>query len=447
MKKTFILVVAALAFAACNKNIDTAEFGTSLTASIENGIVKSHLSQNAVLWDVNDEISVFSLEDGAYSHAKFSTSEGGGTAVFKGPGIAVDENLFALYPYAEGNTFSAADGFSVEADYLTQKAVNGGVDQKVNIAVGKLSSENNVGFRNVGALLRFTLTQERADTTRRIEINSNDGTPLVFAGDAAILWNEGAPTIAPASNATTSDVIKIIPSGEAFATNDTYCVWVLPGQYQAGITITLVSPTQMTAVKEGTSALNIGRNQVVDLGEIGGLEFKDKGAEKKTLHFDFTGDPLEGWPTVDKWKNAPGDSLCVYPLDGVDYKFLVTDCGNASQARVAWVKDKGGLIFYAGWRYLGLPAIEGFKLVKVTGCHCLGTNVNRRAAIAKFVVADNTTEVNEYVTGGDPIAWSTQNEAYTFNLEGTEANTVYYLTCTAVSIGTSYLDLVYEKVE
>ena len=175
---------------------------------------------------------------------------------------------------------------------------------------------------------------------------------------------------------------------------------------------------------------------------------EDPGPETLNLHFDFTGEPLEGWPTSDNWKTTgPGNLTCVYPLDGTNYSFILTECGNASAARVAWVKDKGGLILYASWRYLGLPAIDGYKLVKVSGNLCLANNSKRKAGISKSVVENNTTGTNEFVTGGDPIGWTTQGTTYAYNLSGTEANTVYYLTCTSTSIGTSVLDLTYEKVD
>lgn len=446
MKKIFAAAAALLALAACNKNTPVAEPGTELYAGFEASITKTHLESNKVLWDANDEISVFSLEEGTYKNSKFAAPEGGSGAVFKGPGVSVDENLYALYPYDADASFNPASGIAISVGYTEQKVSSGSFSKGINLAVGKRTEGKNVSFRNVGALLSFTLTQERADTIRRVEIKSNDGTPLVFSGAAGIAWNDGNPTIDVADGATKADVIRLIPEGDSFNTGDTYYVWVLPGTYN-GITITLVSPTQMTATRIGESTLSIARNQIVNLGEIGGLTFKAKETEKKTLHFDFSGEPQEGWPTADKWKNAPGDSTCVYKLDGEDYKFILTDCGNASQARVAWVKDKGGLVLFAGWRYVGLPAIEGFRLIKVSGCLCLSSNSKRQAGITKSVVADNTTETNEFVPGGESIAWATSGEVYTYNLEETVPGTVYYLACTATSIGTSFLDLTYEKAE
>ncbi len=457
MKKIMTFITAALALAACEKNRPVSLPGTELTATLETGVTKSHIDGNKVLWDANDEICVFSLTDGAYANDKFITADGGASAVFKGGGITLDENVYALFPYDASASFDLTTGIGFQADYTEQKVVNGSFGPKINLAAGKYSGQKNIGFKNAGAFLSFKLTQERADTIRRIEIKSNDGTPLAFNGTAAIQWNEGAPVLTPAPGAEQSDVIKITPSAETFATGDTYYVWVLPGEYN-GITVTLISPTQMTAVKAGESTLAIARNQVVNLGEIGGLTFKAKEAEKKALHFDFSGEPQEGWPAADKWKTGsadnpvPGDTLVVYcHSDGNDYKFFLTDVGNAMQARVCWDKAKGGLVWYAGWRYVGLPALERFKLVRVSGVMCLGTNSKRKAGVVENVAPTNVDisieDAHVFVSGGESTGWTTKDETYTFNLEGTKANTRYYLLCTATSIGVSSLDLVYEKVE
>ncbi|MBQ4201739.1 MAG: hypothetical protein II648_05535, partial [Bacteroidales bacterium] len=126
------------------------------------------------------------------------------------------------------------------------------------------------------------------------------------------------------------------------------------------------------------------------------------------------------------------------------------DCGNGSKSRVAWVKSAGGLILYATWRYVGLPAISGYKLAKVSGKMCLATNSKRKAAIVKNVAVDNTqgtiTALHEFVEGGESTDWSTKGTTYTFNLSGTKANTMYYFLCTNTSVGVSDLTLTYVPI-
>lgn len=204
-------------------------------------------------------------------------------------------------------------------------------------------------------------------------------------------------------------------------------------------------------VVELTAIHETGGGEGGEGGEGGGQQ-----AETKTLTFDFSGDPLEGWPDTDNWQDGPGNKTCTYPLEGVDYEFLLTDVGNASKARVAWVKAKGGLVLFATWRYVGLPALEGYKLIQVSGVMCLTKSGTRKAGIVKGVPETNKNEdgsgkdlvtTHEFVTGGESMGWTDNGVTYTFNLTGTEANTRYYYMCTGAGVGVSKLELVYEKTE
>ena len=81
---------------------------------------------------------------------------------------------------------------------------------------------------------------------------------------------------------------------------------------------------------------------------------------------------------------------------------------------------------------------------------CLSTNSKRKAAIVMNVAADNTqgtiTELHNFVSGGESTEWSTKGTTYTFNLSGTEGNTMYYFLCTGLSVGVSDLTLTYVPI-
>jgi len=81
---------------------------------------------------------------------------------------------------------------------------------------------------------------------------------------------------------------------------------------------------------------------------------------------------------------------------------------------------------------------------------CLSTKSTRKAAIVKNVAADNTagtiTALHEFVTGGESTGWTTKGTTYTFNLSGTEGNTMYYFLCTNTSVGVSDLTLTYVPI-
>ena len=457
MKKKYIIMAAALAVMACCKEETSVPGESSELLAVSEAGTKTHLEGTKVVWDKGDAINVFVKNDaGVYVSSTFATSESGSSVVFKGEGVKLDTDVYAVHPFSEGNTFS--DGvFTTSIRTVAQKIVKDGYPADINVAVGRCDADKAVSFRNVGALLKFRLTQEGADTLRRIEIKANGGETIAAEGNVSIDWNNGEPRIAASEGTQVSDVVTLTPSAKTFVTGDAYHVWILPGKYEKGISLTLVSPSQMAAVKVGKEALEAGRNQIIDLGEIGGLTLKEKETEKMTLEFDFTGEAPEGWPTKDNWKKAgsgdcpagvpcPGNLTAVYKhSNGNSYNFILTDVGNATAARVYWSADKG-VVLGAVSRYFGFPAIEGYRLIKVSCVQGTGTSSKRKAAITSSV-PESTDAQNTYVNGGGIIPWTTKGDTYSWNLEDTAVNTVYYLTCTQGGIGVSILTLTYEKAE
>jgi len=445
MKKILVITVAALTLAACNKDntVPVSDFSTELSASTDCGATKTHLEGTKVIWDANDAINVFSV--GAQSEivsSKFGTTETGETVVFKGDGIKLDENVHGFYPYIEGMTFSEGVFSVPELNTVKQKVSNSTFLPEKNIAAGKYEG-NVLAFHNVGAYLKFTLTQEGADTVRKVEIRSNGGEAIAFNGACTVSYNGGNPVLSTVENS--SDVIKIVPESGSFTTGETYYVWIMPGTYSSGISLTLYSKTLMVAEKKGVSSLNADRNEIVDLGSIGGLVFQAGTREKKTLEFDFTGAAQEGWPTADKWKTvetAPvPDSTVIYKMaDETEYPFILGACRAATQARVAWTGT--GVTIYAAQRFLGLPPVAGYRLFAVKCVQGTTPKTSRKGAITDRIT-ETTSEPYGVISGGESVVWDTETVEY--YLDETEVNTVYYLACTAGGIGSKKITLVYEK--
>lgn len=452
MKKIITLSLIALALAACTKG-NLAEKGATLIAHSDGAAVKSHLSVesgvNLIYWDANDAINVFAKASETYQSNKFTTSESGTTAKFNGGDVALNENCYALFPYNEAASFNEGTGFSTSISSVDQKMSDKTFSSTINLAVGKCNASKEASFKNVGALLSFTLTQERADTVKYIELKANKGETLAVNGGVSVSWNGGAPLISPASDAEKSSVITIKPAGETFKTGETYYVWILPGTYAGGITITLVSPTGLKAAKAGVSSLTAARNQIVPLGEIGGLTYKGSEAEKKTLTFDFSTCP-PGWPSgVDGYKSKePGEKDFAYKLEGIDYMFstaVVTDVETTRS--VCWGYNGTAeceMLIIQNERFLGLPAISGWKLVGVKFAQTLATNSGRKMVITEYVSEKGKQEA---VPGGESLAVGTNGTEYSFYLSASQQNKRYYMAPVSKGTGLTYLTLVYEKVD
>lgn len=154
--------------------------------------------------------------------------------------------------------------------------------------------------------------------------------------------------------------------------------------------------------------------------------------ENKVVHtFDFTCAPLPGWP-ITKHEHIDGGTPCIYPLDGVDYTFMLADCDGASACQTFW-SESGYLALNAQYRYLGLPVIEGYKLFRVT---CINAKLiedtkglSPKIGVTKLITTSAAAPADtDFVTGGEYQTWKHDGgETYTYTLPETEANKIYYI--------------------
>ena len=471
-RKLLLLSAAASVLAACSLELEPQAVPApaasesfvpgpeSFTASIEiDPLSKAVLDLNdgghpQTFWENSDAISIFTSADGD-SHSgtsyKFVTSLGANSTTAD---FTLDEEkafgsgmYFASYPYqsntrgvnytGSSETYRMA-GLQIPA---SQTLVAGTFDKKAALAVAFTESGNALEFKNATALLKFRVA-ESGIISGRIEVDPGDAISGTFRADVNTSTKE--LSLETYGQPTCNYVDFTIDGSTPLSTGTDYYVAIRPLTLTSDLNIFLNGNLVKTINSSLLAAVQ--RNKIYNLGT---LSTPAKPAQK-VLKFDFSGTAKDGWPVADNWKSGPGEKSCTYPLYGTDYSFFLTDCGNASKARVAWVSDKGGLILYATWRYVGLPAIEGYKLVKVSGTMCLSTNSKRKAAIVKGVAATNSgttiADAHEFVTRGEEIGWTNIGTTYSFNLSGTEANTVYYFLCTNTSVGVSDLTLTYVPI-
>lgn len=156
--------------------------------------------------------------------------------------------------------------------------------------------------------------------------------------------------------------------------------------------------------------------------------------EGKKLVFDFVTHP-SGWPAAKA--NATAGSY-VYTLDEVDYTFSHTKSGDGIY--LGGTSKTSGYLMLASGNKLGLPAIKGYKLVKVDGT-LNGSGTPSTASQVSITNAGGTV-----ISGGAAQTWDTKGGTKTYNLTDTEANTVYYLTVANKNLQMITLALYYEEV-
>ena len=154
----------------------------------------------------------------------------------------------------------------------------------------------------------------------------------------------------------------------------------------------------------------------------------------KKLVFDFVTHP-SGWPAAKA--NATAGNY-VYTLDEVDYTFSHTKSGDGIY--LGGTSKTSGYLMLASGNKLGLPAIKGYKLVKVDGT-LNGSGSPSTASQVSITNASGTV-----ISGGAAQTWDTKGGTKTYNLTDTEVNTVYYLTVANKNLQMITLALYYEEV-
>ena len=141
------------------------------------------------------------------------------------------------------------------------------------------------------------------------------------------------------------------------------------------------------------------------------------------LTFPLTTNP-GGWPTT----QSNELNNYVYTLNEVDYTFALKN-----------VKCNNGYLMIYQVGVVGLPAIDGYKLITVAA-----SNSNGCSTSVKVGISNSGTEAN-YIDGGDIQTWSTTGSTYTYNLTSTDVNTMYYLYVTNKNAQVTSLTLTYEQ--
>ena len=120
-----------------------------------------------------------------------------------------------------------------------------------------------------------------------------------------------------------------------------------------------------------------------------------------------------------------------YSLDGKDFDFVLADPNDATAHNTYLDAAKG--VYMGTYRYFGLPAIEGKKLVKVETTQNASTLTNATnprnigVTVRVYNVENTQAKVFKWVDGGEPQAQDTNMATYTYELSETAVNTVYWL--------------------
>ena len=480
--RLFIYAAALMVTAACAKEvapevvtpeINAPEYAVSFTAFTENvpeakaTVGTSNAGKPQTFWEDGDKISVYSsanMSTSARSSYIFSTSLGQNStsAVFgyTGEDFEAGEKYIAIYPHREGTrvvnftaqpdnadpTLSRYEGDAYRMATVdvavSQTMVAGGFDRSsvVMIAVAENSSE--LCFKNAVALVKFKVS----DAVESGQIVSPEA---LISGRfrADIIASDGTPILVDYKQPTAQTVDFVANSGETLVPDTEYYVAVRPTELPRGFSVILNGKTVKSYSAEQVPAFE--RNKIYDLGT---LTMPTSAAETKTVTFDFSdASVMSGWHTAKAPEGAVASDIlkptCV--VDGVTYEFISANPIGATT--IGFPYCNGAAVFVPKYRFVGLPAIEGYCLTSVTITNgSSGANGKRAIGITTCVAAQEGTGENgqTFAGGGETKPFTgTTGTSVTFNLSGTDAGTVYYIRNATVDTAISGLVLTYTEAE
>lgn len=233
---------------------------------------KTYLSSNSVLWEDNDEVSIFNGNDVNDLYQVKSGTGGKTTAVLdkrkSGSGEATasfDANV-AYYPYNSnikysntGTYHSLSVTIPSEQHYLPKSFARYAMPM---VAVTGSKSESELKFKNLFGVLKLQLTGSDM-TVKSITIKGNKKEKL--SGDATVaIYQNGYTTVSFGSGS--NEIVKLVCNDIKLdeTTPTEFYITLPPVVYRSGITV-LVETTDKTVKMSTNKMLVISRSKIKSL--------------------------------------------------------------------------------------------------------------------------------------------------------------------------------------
>lgn len=230
------------------------------TFYISHSETKTALDGNNVVWQSGDKVTLFdniqnvALPDAQVSDNQINAQVTDGAASF-----------YAVYPANSEATISGSVINTVIPN--EQIAVPNSFGNGSNVSVAYTTSEDNrLSFKNVGALLKFTLTDNDVVSVKVLGNNNEK-----ISGKADIDYNSGNPTV------SASEVSVTLRNADksALSANVPYYIVVAPATFSRGITLVMTKSDNTFATKQTSASVSLTRNSIKNLGNISGSAYSN----------------------------------------------------------------------------------------------------------------------------------------------------------------------------
>lgn len=407
MKKLASILCAAGLVLSCSQLPDRVESPVRTLSFRATGeaATRTSLHGNAVWWSEGDRAAVFSAE----SAAAFTASDiEGASCTFTGL-LSGEGPVQALYPYSAEAT--CRNGIISVVLPPVQQAVAGGFDAAAALAVAAANQAGDpMSFRNVGALVRFSISAETARDLVAVTLKSTAGTPL--SGRADISLAGDAPAATPTEGSDEVTLQGRFEAGE-------YCFVVLPGSH-SGLSLTFKKAAltgRMTSAFSGA----FERSTSSDMGTLAPATWEESANyEPVTLDIVFSNGTafVNPFESPDLTKLSASTSSPSFPGTRAEFILPAAQGGYSCTAfgSKGISRSGSGLVIGQGTGdYFECPAIPGLCLNRVT--------LVSGGAIAGACLA---TDEGGTVTGGAVVqSAAAKGETLSWTLYGAERSRAY----------------------
>ena len=277
MKKSTILIIGLLAFAACNKS-DIQEAGKDMSefeaVTVEAGFApetKVSLSGTSPVWTAGDKISMFT-SDG--TQCALAADKGGSTTTtFTGMKPIGTTLTTAFFPYSASYSQS-------RTGYALSLPQNQDGTAANAMMMGTGSKESGYTFVNINSVVKMNVPSSLAIS--KIELIRDDQA----AGSFTLTSSGSSFSISSPSTVTEADKHVTVSSSSVFS-GDVY-IATLPSSTKS-YTLIFTNSSGKIAVKSGTFAKAYTAGTIKNLGVVKSLTFGDVATVSGTASSQLTG--------------------------------------------------------------------------------------------------------------------------------------------------------------
>lgn len=264
--KSILLASLALLSLSCSKESIKEDVNPSapqvnlvpMTFSAASPLTKAAVAENgkSVNWVAEDRISV--IDDIQGDPIAFKLTDGAGTssAKFSGEVPEGSTEFYAFYPYSEN--LYCMEGEFVNGEIPVDQSSTA-TDISAGMMVAKADKSNNFAFKNVNALVKFTVNAE--DNIAKVAIRGAGKEKI--AGELDFTYADGTVTV-DATKLTATEVSVSAASGSVLS--GTYYLAVAPVEL-SGIEVQMWNTSDDDATLKGSS-ITLKSGDILNLGTL-----------------------------------------------------------------------------------------------------------------------------------------------------------------------------------